>query len=182
MDARVAVVQRQCLVVMLGGLLELVAGFVEVAQVVPGICQFGVQQGGLLAVLKGRVIVARHVQGHAQVAVCKGITRLDCKLLLKALNGQTGIASVQGNDGGDLQQGGIVRYCQQQIFGQPTGCLQITLLVEANDLLDLSVRGGGCVRRLCAGTAAAFVLLAAPAGAGGIPGRAGAHIYSACGT
>jgi hypothetical protein len=118
------------------------------------------------------------MQHHAQVAVCQGMAGLDLKLLAKTFNRQLGIAPLHGNDGGDFKQGGIIRMVAQQLLGEVTCCRQVALLVEADDLLQLigRWRTGG----LFALAAAAFVFLAAAAGAGGVPGRCNLHVFGTC--
>ena len=59
MYARVAVIERQCLFVMFEGLVEVVAGLVDIAEVVPAVCQFRVKQDGLLAMLEGLFVAVQ---------------------------------------------------------------------------------------------------------------------------
>ena len=160
---------------MLEGLVEIVARFIDVAEVVPGVCQFRVQQNCLLAMLEGFFITVQRMQHHAQVAVCQGVAGLTLKLPGEALNGQLRIAPLHGNHGGDFNQGDIIRMAAQQLFGEMACRLQVALLVQGNDLLELVGRESAC--GLFALATAAFVFLATATGAGGIPGRCSLHVF-----
>ena len=73
---------------MFEGLGEIVPCLVDVAEVVPGVCQSRVKQNRLLAMLEGVFITVKRMQHHAQIAVCQGVAGLSLKLFIETFNGQ----------------------------------------------------------------------------------------------